>query len=239
MKKRKILILILLFTSSFITISLSKTKNQSSQILVKTIAKHQPTIKNNETIQSLQKKYNNNDIKGTISLENESSFHYPVAQARDNSYYLTHDYYKNNDKYGVIFADYRINLDSSYKVLLFGHNSSRKQTPFGALEEYYNYSYYQNHKYLFLKTATNNYKYEIFSVYIEYEDFTYMNLNFSNSQEWYNHLLKLQQKSFYKTKTKLQNNDKIIILQTCSNHPDYQKYEKKYLLVIAKKIENT
>ena len=191
MKKRKILILILLFTSSFITISLSKTKNQSSQILVKTIAKHQPTIKNNETIQSLQKKYNNNDIKGTISLENESSFHYPVAQARDNSYYLTHDYYKNNDKYGVIFADYRINLDSSYKVLLFGHNSSRKQTPFGALEEYYNY------------------------------------------------LLKLQQKSFYKTKTKLQNNDKIIILQTCSNHPNYQKYEKKYLLVIAKKIENT
>ena len=66
-----------------------------------------------------------------------------------------------------------------------------------------------------------------------------MNLNFSNSQEWYNHLLKLQQKSFYKTKTKLQNNDKIIILQTCSNHSDYQKYEKKYLLVIAKKIENT
>ena len=37
-------------------------------------------------------------------------------------------------------------------------------------------------------------KYEIFSVYVEYEDFDYYNLNFKNDSEWFNHITKLKNK---------------------------------------------
>ena len=62
-----------------------------------------------------------------------------------------------------------------------------------------------------------------------------MNLNFNNDEDWYNHLQKLKSKSLYETETNITKDDEILILQTCSNKEDYQKYKKKYLLIIAKK----
>ena len=62
-----------------------------------------------------------------------------------------------------------------------------------------------------------------------------MNLNITD--ETYNKdLLKYKNKSLYNTNVDINNDDNILILQTCSNHPNYQKYENKYLLIIAKKV---
>lgn len=187
-------------------------------------------------VTSLKNEYNNSDIKGVISIEGEDEFHYPIAQSNDNEFYLSHDYHKNYYKHGSIFADYRIDLDSSDKVLLFGHNSSFIKTPFGNLENYYDVNYYNNHKYIDLKTENSLYRYEIFSVYVETSDFTYVNLNFDSKKGWYEHLEKLKSKSLYDTKVEVSSEDKILIMQTCSNNPNYKAYAKKYLLVIAKLV---
>ena len=100
----------------------------------------------------LKDKYNNSDIVGTISILNNPNFYYPIAQSSDNKFYLNHDYYKNKDGYGAIYADYRVNLDNSRKVLIFGHSSSKITVPFNELENYEDYNDYNNHKDIRIET---------------------------------------------------------------------------------------
>ena len=184
-------------------------------------------------IEKLQKDYNNKDITALLNVSNE--IEEPIVQSIDNKYYLNHNLNKEDDKYGTTYMDYRIDLNSSRKILIFGHSSKYKDTTFNKLEKYYNKDYYENNKYIKLTTNDDIRTYKIFSVYIETSDWTYMNLNFNNDEDWYNHLQKLKSKSLYDTETNITKDDEILILQTCSNKEDYQKYKKKYLLIIAKK----
>lgn len=185
-------------------------------------------------VMGLKEYYGNLDIKGILSIDNNR---YPVAQATDNDYYLTHNYFKEYDKYGAIMADYRVDLDNSKKVLIFGHSSVKEDVPFNRLENYYDEDYFKEYPTIKLETENNYYNYEIFSVYVETSDFTYMNMNFNNEEDWYRHILKLQSKSMFSTDIVLSKDDDILILQTCSNHPDFKDYDKKYLLIVARKIK--
>ena len=109
--------------------------------------------------------------------------------------------------------------------------------PFSILENYNYYEYYQEHKYIILNVDGKNYKYLIFSVYVETDDWDYMKINFSNNNSWFEHLRELKNKSFYDTGVDVSSSDKILILQTCSKNKDYSSYSKKYMLVIGKLVE--
>lgn len=191
---------------------------------------------NDDNVEQLILKYNNSDIKGIITINGEEDFNYPIVKSINNDYYLTHDYYKNYDKYGSVVLDYRVDLDNSKKIILYGHSSKYEDTYFNKLELYYNKSYYDNHKYINIVTENNNYRYEIFSVYVETEDFSYMNLNFANKSDWYQHLVTLKNKSIYDIDIDLDKNDSILIMQTCSNSSYYSSYDKKYLLIISRRV---
>ena len=84
-------------------------------------------------IQSLKQEYQNEDIKAILSIEN-SDFYYPVVQSTDNDYYLTHNYQKEINALGAIYADYRINLENTNKILIYGHSSTKNQAPFNILQ---------------------------------------------------------------------------------------------------------
>lgn len=188
-------------------------------------------------IQELKKYYDNDDVKGIISIDGIEGFNYPVAQYHNNDYYLNHNYYKKYDSYGSIYADYRVDLDNSSKVLIYGHSSVKREVPFNILENYEDKDYYDKHKYITLETETETYKYEIFSVYVETNDFTFMNVNFDNKGEWYAHILKLQDKSIHSTDVVLNSEDDILILQTCSTNSKYRNYSKKYLLIVSRRVK--
>jgi sortase B len=135
--------------------------------------------------------------------------------------------------------DYRIDLNYSNKILIYGHsaiNKSLNLVPFNELEEYYSKDYYDIHKYIILELDSGVRTYEIFSVYIETSDFSYLELNFSSNDTWYNHLLSLKNNSIYETNVDITPYDEILILQTCSNSKDYSNYPEKYLLIVAKRI---
>lgn len=187
-------------------------------------------------IELLQDEFDNSDIKAIFTIDN-SGFEEVVVQTTDNKYYLNHDYKKNYDKLGAIYADYRINLDNSHKTLIYGHSSTKRDVPFNYLENYEKEDFYQNHKYITLQTQNDTYKYEIFSVYVETSDFTYMNLNFDTKDDWYLHLLKLKRKSLHESDIELMSDDDILILQTCSTNPKYKKYSKKYLLIVSRRVK--
>ena len=181
----------------------------------------------------LRQKYNNDEIVGNISIEG-TNISEAILKHSDNDYYLHHDNYGNYEINGSIFLDYRISLDDR-KVLIFGHSSVYDKIPFNELERYYDYDYYKNHQYIKITTLDGEYIYQIFSVYVETYDFTYMNLKIDD-KTYNKNLRDYKNNSIYDTGVSVSDNDEIIILQTCSNDNKYKNYKKKYLLVIGKKI---
>lgn len=187
-----------------------------------------------EIINTVRSEYHNNDIVGILSIYN-TDYRTPIVQGEDNSYYLNHSPDGKEDYMGSIYLDYRVDIDSSRKLLIYGHNSSRVDMPFKILEEYYDIDYFNNHRYMSIITSNIEKEYEIFSVYVEPSDYTYMNLKFDNDYEYYKHILNLKKKSMYDTGVEVFSDDEILILQTCSTHKDYSNYEKKYLLILLRR----
>lgn len=186
-------------------------------------------------LKEAKKEYNNDEVVGILAIEN-TGYIVPVVQAEDNAYYLNHDPYKNKNGLGSIYLDYRLDIESSPKLLIYGHNSSNMDMPFKILENFYDKNYYESHKYMTLITESSVRKYEIFSVYVETSDFTYMNIKFDTKDDYYNQLKKLKNRSIYDTGVKIEEDDEVLILQTCSTHSDYKNYDKKYLLVILRRV---
>lgn len=189
-----------------------------------------------EQITSLKEKYNNKDVVGTISIDN-TDFNTVVMQGNDNSYYLNHLPDKTYNINGSIFLDYRVDIDESDKLLIFGHSSPSYFLPIMIIENYKDEDYYKEHKYIYFSSIKEVKKYEIFSVFVETLDWSYMNLNYASKDEYLKHLQNLKSKSFYDTGVEVNKNDKILIMQTCSNMKEYSKYSKKYMLVIAKEVK--
>lgn len=189
-----------------------------------------------EELNKVRNKYNNNDIVGILS-NSDDTLNEIVMQSTDNDYYLEHTVYHESNWRGQTFLDYRNDINNSDKLIIYGHNSNYYNLPFKVLENYYNKSYYDENKYLYLQTNLNKYKYEIFSVYVEVSDWDYYNkMKFNTKDEYYNHILKLKNKSMYDTNVLVNKDDKILIIQTCSNKKEYSNYENKFLLIIAKRV---
>ncbi len=189
-----------------------------------------------EELNKVRNKYNNNDIVGILS-NSDDTLNEIVMQSTDNDYYLEHTVYHESNWRGQTFLDYRNDINNSDKLIIYGHNSNYYNLPFKVLENYYNKSYYDENKYLYLQTNLNKYKYEIFSVYVEVSDWDYYNkMKFNTKDEYYNHILKLKNKSMYDTNVLVNEDDKILIIQTCSTKKEYSNYENKFLLIIAKRV---
>lgn len=235
-KKRKILIIIfILILILCIYLFVYKHSNKKEYYISLDINQIDEKINYEEIINNLKEEYNNDDIKGILEIDN-TDYIVPIVQGKDNEYYLNHDAYGNRNGMGAIYLDYRVNIDSSKKLLIYGHNSSNIDMPFKILEEFYDRDYYSNHKKMWITTSTTRKEYEIFSVYVEPTDYSYMNINFVNDEDYLNHLIKLKEKSMYDTGVEVSSTDEILILQTCSTHKDYSSYSKKYLLIILRRV---
>ncbi len=195
------------------------------------------TITNKKIIDKLKEKYNNDDIVGMLKIEN-AKFSIPVVQSSDNDYYTNHNLYGNRSIAGAVFLDYRVDIDSSKKLIIFGHGSSNINAPFNVLEEFDDRDFYERNKIIELTTSTTKKVYEVFSVYVETIDFSYMNLDFNSEEDYLNHLEKLKYRSIYDSDIELSSNDEILILQTCSTDKAYRNYQNKYLLIILRRVLN-
>lgn len=95
-----------------------------------------------------------------------------VVQGKDDSFYLTHNEYKEYSRMGTVFLDSRNNqnIEENYLSFLFGHNSDNTKIRFSRFKELEDFSgqyfyIYQNHKqykfkmidYLFVSPKTSLY----------------------------------------------------------------------------------
>lgn len=186
-------------------------------------------------INNLKSKYNNEDIIGILEfLSSEKSF--PIVKTSDNNYYLTHNIKKEENRKGAIFLDYRLDIENDKKLIIYGHSSSSLRMPFNFLKNYYNENYLNKNKYIDIVTKVGRKRYEIFSVYVEVLDFSYMKIDFESDKEYLFHIENLKNKSIYDIDTSLKKEDEILILQTCSFDEVYENYKNKYLLIIGRRI---
>ena len=176
--------------------------------------------------------YPNTNLAGIITIPN-TDINEPIAQGKDNTYYLSHNIYNEKELAGSIFIDYRLDINKDKKIILYGHNATFYNPPFHELEKYYNESFTKKNRTIKLITSKKERTFTIFSVFIEPTDFTYMNLSI-DEEHWLEHLKYLQDKSLYKLNINLNKDDKILILQTCSFLKKYQNYQEKYLIIVAK-----
>lgn len=186
-------------------------------------------ITNTNYLSYYRKYYNNSDIVGIMEIPSINMITL-LTQTTNNTYYLDHLVNKEKSKLGNTFIDYRTNINSNKKLIIYGHHSKKHDIPFNNLVNYINQEYCQNNQYIKLTTNNESSIYKIFSVYKTKEDFSYLNIYFANTADYINHLKYLENKSIYKTNTPIANAN-LLILQTCLNDSD-----KNYFIIGAIKM---
>lgn len=160
----------------------------------------------------------NNDTVGWLTVNN-TKIDYPVVQSTDNDYYLYRDYYKNKNRHGWIYMDYRNNIEYlSDNTIIFGHNLAN-QKMFGTLRYVTNPSWYKksSNQIITFNTTKANMKWQIISIYKIPVTNDYLVANFASSEDKLNFLDMITQRSIYDFNATYDENTKIITLSTCSN----------------------
>lgn len=180
-----------------------------------------------EMINSLKKKYNNNEIM--MYFELPGVFYVPVVQTENNTYYLNHNIYKKELNGGTPFLDYRNKSLHDRKLIIYGHSTMNKTLPFSNFVNYGDKAFFDNHPSITIGTDNGKKTYDIFSVFNDNgEDESYIELNGFPGLEYYEHLLSLKNRSIYDTNVSIDENSKIIVIRTCAiesgcmNNPQYQ-----------------
>lgn len=214
-----------------------KRDNETIKELEETVINGEIEIVDDKTVKDyideLKTKYNNNDIKGILSIDGlDESI--PIVKGKDNSYYLSHAVNKKKSIIGSVFIDYRNNL-SSRQINIYGHNSTKFNPPFKVLEGYLNKDYYDEHKYFEFMVNDEVRKYEIFSVIIadKDNDEEHMQFSYKKDSDWLKHYQRLQKRSKYKINVNVSKDDNIMVLQTCI----FGRYHGKLLVIVGKEIE--
>lgn len=152
---------------------------------------------------------------------NGTNIDYPVVQTTNNSYYLSHDFYKNSYYSGWVYGDYRDNFNSfGRNTIIYAHNSLNGKM-FSSLTKLLNNSWFSdiNNKYIRLSTINTNSLWEIFSVYTIEPEVYYLTTGFTD--ESYGIFINtIAERSIYDFNTDVNVVDKVLTLQTCTNSGD-------------------
>lgn len=198
-----------------------KNKDIMSEIKENVVINNEMDSNNEEyKIDFAKLKQKNSDAIAWIKV-NGTDIDFPVVKGTDNSYYLTHNFDKEKNKAGWIFADYRNKFDGTDKnIIIYGHNM-KNGSMFASLkdvikEEWYNN---ENNKYIALITENVNCKYQVFSVYqIETEEY-YLQTNISNFKEFVEKIKGRSKKDF---NVDIKETDSILTLSTCADNTKYR-----------------
>ena len=198
-----------------------KNKDIMSKIKENVVINNEMDSNNEEyKIDFAKLKQKNSDAIAWIKV-NGTDIDFPVVKGTDNSYYLTHNFDKEKNKAGWIFADYRNKFDGTDKnIIIYGHNM-KNGSMFASLkdvikEEWYNN---ENNKYIALITENENCKYQVFSVYqIETEEY-YLQTNISNFKEFVEKIKGRSKKDF---NVDIKETDSILTLSTCADNTKYR-----------------
>ena len=231
------LILIIILVYSVMHIVIWYKNNKTNKKIIEEISKAVEINENTEDKQEYkvnfeELKNKNSDTVAWIKVEN-TNIEFPVVKANDNNYYLTHNFNKENNKAGWIFADYKNKFDGTDKnIVIYGHNM-RDKSMFGSLKDVIKEEWYNNeeNKYITFVTENEYQTYQVFSVYqIEKENY-YIQTDFKNN-EFEEFIKTIKQRSKKEFNVDVTSKDNILTLSTCANNNKYR------VVLHAKKTDN-
>ena len=221
-KKVKIYIATVIFCVSVIGITYSITNIGIWTYSVK---------KNAVIITELKKEIIVNDAKTIINFDNLKSknsdtvaylkvpgtnIDYIVLKGKDNSYYLKHNFNKEYNIAGWVFADYHNSVDGTDKnLIIYGHNT-KDNSMFGSLKNILTDNYYDYaSKEITFITEKGTYTYEVFSTYEVKPEEYYINTKFASDTEYVDFLNTISNRSRYAYDKNLDKDSKILTLSSC------------------------
>lgn len=183
---------------------------------------------------SLYKK--NKDLAGWLSIKG-MKIDYPVMQSGDDEYYLHHDFFGKDSKYGCLYVKKQADLDAGTNFIIYGHNM-KDGSMFGDLDLYLKESFYKEHSTVSFDTLYEKRTYKIVAVFrsqvynADDDVFKYYQFYEADTQEefkdFYRNIKKL---SLYDTGVKAEFGDTFLTLSTCAYH-----VKDGRLVVVAKRI---
>lgn len=139
---------------------------------------------------------------------------YPIVQAEDNSYYLTHTVNGNFNHNGSIFmsaANDKYFRDKN--TVIYGHNLKSGQM-FGCLKFYEEEGYGATSFCIYMPDGTKH-TYDFFSVAEVKDEGTAYKLNFKNTEDYKKYQEFLKENAQYETGIKPNTDKQIVTLSTC------------------------
>ena len=229
-----ILIIAILFIYVFYDNYNSMKNDENTKTSIKEIINldNTETIINemNKDLKDNDKKVTNKDVASVFKNINpetvgwlkvpNTNIDYPVVQTTNNSYYLNHDIFFNDNKNGWVFMDYRSDvINLSDNLVIYAHNRYYNGIMFGNIQNMMRYNWYSNpeNRTITFKTLYETLEYEIFSLYKIETTTDYLKVIFPDNKSKMDMFNLIKSRSIYNFKVDLNENDKIITLSTCAD----------------------
>ena len=162
-------------------------------------------------------KKQNSDTVAYLKVNN-TNINYVVVKASDNKYYLDHNFNKEYNTCGWIYADYRNNIDELDKnIIIYGHNM-RDGSMFGSLSKVIDRSWQQQteNRNIILMTEEYTALYEVFSTYLVKPEDYYISTDFASEGEYQEFLKTILSRSNYNYNVDISNTSQILTLSSCN-----------------------
>lgn len=179
----------------------------------------------------------NGDLVGWLSIEG-TDIDYPVMQREDDEYYLHHDFYGEESRYGCLYVKGQADVDTpGTNFIIYGHNM-KDGSMFGDLDLYRKESFWQEHPRISFDTLYEERIYEIIAVFRsrvyqpEEDVFKYYQFYQAENQEEFSWFYEnIKELSLYDTGVTAAFGDTFLTLSTCAYHVEDGRF-----VVVAKAI---
>lgn len=166
----------------------------------------------------------NQDLIGWLSIEG-MVIDYPVMQCEDDEYYLHHDFYGNESKYGCLYVRGVADVNTpGTNFIIYGHNM-KDGSMFGDLDLYRREGFYREHPTISFDTLYEERIYEVIAVFrsqvyhTEEDAFKYYQFYDAQTQEEFDYFYEnIKKLSLYDTGVNAQFGDTFLTLSTCAYH---------------------
>lgn len=167
----------------------------------------------------------NEDMAGWIKINN-TNLDVQVVQGDDNEYYKNKDFYKEDNKSGCPYIDYKNDIvDLDDNTIVYGQNSYNNLM-FSVLEQYKTVEGYKKAPIIEFSTLYKSYSFKVFAVFIATDSpisddgFSYTVTDFSSDNKFGEFINEVKLRSLLNTDVSVQTDDKILTLVTTSRDFD-------------------
>ena len=178
----------------------------------------------------------NRDLVGWIDIPG-TEVDFPVVQTEDSEFYLTHDFFGEENRNGQIILDTKCDpYTPSYNLVISGHHM-RSGAMFGNLPDYKDKEYWEGHKLVEFDNLMARGTYVIFGAfysadYDQYEEGFRYNANIQykiDADQW---LAEVAENALYETDIPVAFGDEFITLTTCER----SKRQNGRFVVVCRRI---